>query len=374
MIKNQGIMVNNIYQQIFNFIKNLFFIIIVSLFIFFIFKNPKIISKGVSKGLNLCVDIIIPSLFPFMVICSFIAVSPIMIVLSKIFKPVTKYIFNLPSDVGCLIFISFIGGYPIGAKAISELLYKKEITEKIANRLLCFCVNAGPAFVITAIGYMMYGSKKIGCYLLISHILGSIVIGSVLGLFNKDIDKKERSEIYITSLKYSQAFVKAVVDSSFGIISISSFVVIFSVITVLIKNIFANNEFVNILLSFLEITVGMKDIMNLNGILSILLCSFLISFSGFSVICQILYFIKDYNLNKTRFLIFRIIHGFISAGIIYLILFFSKDTRYTSVVLYDKEIEFFDISPFLSSVILLISFCFIIFSYSEFFEENKFLK
>lgn len=374
MIKNKYIIKTNQarynYKNIFDIIKTIFFIYISCLFIFVILINPNVIYNGVKNGLNICINIIVPSLFPFMVICNFICLSPIFIFISKILRPITKFIFRLPSDVGCLIFMSFIGGYPTGAKLVSEFLNKKQISIETANRLLCFCVNAGPAFVITAIGHVIYNNKKIGLCLFIAHIFSSIIIGFLLGLFSNKYNNKTNKYKFI-SFSYSQAFVKSVVDTMYSIMNISSFVIIFSVIIFIIKNVFISNNIINILLSFLEITVGMSDVAKLDNNISLILSSFFISFSGISIICQIFYFIKDFNLNKKNIFIFRVIHGVISAIIIYIILLYYDNILYTSniAVASVNQIKIFNISPFISLIIFLLSFNFIIFSHSEFFYE-----
>ena len=371
MIKKNAIIPINKYKKIkslISLLKNLFFIFLISFFIYYIFQSPKIISAGVSNGLNICTNIIIPSLFPFMVICNFIGLSPIVNIISKILSPITKYIFNMPENVGAIIFISFVGGYPMGAKMISNFLKKEQISINIANKLLCFCINAGPAFIITAIGYIIYGSRKIGLYLLLSHFLGAILIGAILGNFSKIKKTNKTNKINLPSLKYSEAFVKSVIDGSYAIFNICSFVIIFSVITLIIKNIFNSNNFINLSLSLLEVTVGLKYIGTLNISYSLLFSSFFISFSGLSVISQILYFIKDFNLNKKVIFLFRFVHGVISSLIIYLIMLFTNNANFASLIIYDQKISFFNLSPLLSLIVFLLSLCFIIFSYSEFFD------
>lgn len=366
MIKNMSVNATNKCRIISKTVKDGLFLIIVISFIFFIFEDPNVVVKSVSSGLNICGNVILPSLFPFMVICGFINLSPIVKIVSKVFLPITKFIFKLPENIGCLVFMSFIGGYPMGAKMVADALKRNEISIEVANRLMCFCVNAGPAFVVTAIGYVIWGSRKIGLMLLISHLLGSVIIATILGTL---YGEKEVNLITakIKPLKYSEAFVKSVIDGSYAILHIFSFVIIFSVIVNLIQSHFLNGNLLNIVLSFLEITIGMKDVINLNGAISLLLSSFLISFSGLSVIFQIFYFIKDYNLNKKNIVLFRFIHGLISALITYLIMFFMNDIRCTSVVLYNNTIELCQISPFISIVIFLLALAFIIFTYDEMF-------
>lgn len=371
MIKNQEIEINK-YKNIYFYLRDTILIFVAILFIFFIFNNPQISVNGVSKGLYICGNVIIPSLFPFIVLCNFISLSPMVKVISKILLPITQNIFNLPANVGYIVFISFIGGYPMGAKLISEALKKEEIDVNMANRLLCFCINAGPAFVITAIGYIGYGSKKIGVYLLISHLLGSITIGIILGIIGKFSNSKIVNVTEYKYLKYSEAFVRSVSDGGNAILNISCFVIIFSVITEIIKSKIRNNIFNNILLSFLELTVSMNDVVSLNGMTSFLMCSFLISFSGISVIFQIFYFIKDYNVNKKNLFIFRIIHGFISAFFMYLILILFGNVIDTSGVVFKNNLQLFQLSPFISTTIFVLSLSFIVCSYNEFFEKDQY--
>ncbi len=379
MIKNQDIIINNIVNnpknRTIDVVKKTLIVCIVFYFVVNLFQNSQIVCLGVSKGVHICVDIIVPSLFPFMVICNFVSFCDMVNLISGLIRPVTKYIFKLPVNVGYLIFLSFIGGYPMGAKVISDALGRNEISLNLANRLLCFCVNAGPAFVITAVGLMMCGSRKKGVYLLLAHVLSSVIVG----FLTRFVFKTEKTELTqnvesntikkINHLNYPEAFVKAVTDGFYSILNISSFVVIFSVITEIIKNNFLGNTFADLILCFLEITVGMKNVIEKSGTISLLLCEFLVSFSGVSVICQVFYFIKNYAINKRKFLLFRVIHGLISLIIIYLINFFVEDLRdikYVSMNFYNKQMEIFELSSGISLMILGLACCFIVFSCEDF--------
>ena len=50
---------------------------------------PEYSSNGVKKGLTFCSNILIPSLFPFMVISGFIVKSNLSLKLGKIMSPIT---------------------------------------------------------------------------------------------------------------------------------------------------------------------------------------------------------------------------------------------------------------------------------------------
>lgn len=113
-------------------------------FIYLLFAYPKHVSSGVQEGLTLCGQVIIPTLFPFVVVALFIAKSGIADMLGKWFAPITNILFHLPGNASCVIFMSLIGGYPVGIKMINELYSNNEISKDEAERMSLFCVNAGP--------------------------------------------------------------------------------------------------------------------------------------------------------------------------------------------------------------------------------------
>jgi hypothetical protein len=132
--------------------------------------------------------------------------------------------------------MSFIGGYPMGARMVSEMLDKNQISKRVGERLIYFCVNAGPAFVVTAIGHVMWNDRTIGLIFLISHIMGSILIGFLLNVFSRDRSFNREEKTLDVRLDYSSAFVKSVSDAVQVIIGICAFVVTFSVIITVFKD------------------------------------------------------------------------------------------------------------------------------------------
>ena len=51
--------------------------------------------------------------------------------------------------------------------------------------MLCYCVNAGPSFLIGAIGTGVFGSLKIGFMLFAAQFLSSFLISAVVSAFSK---------------------------------------------------------------------------------------------------------------------------------------------------------------------------------------------
>ena len=145
-------------------------VILTALVCLFLFTRPEICSEGVRSGILLAAETVVPSLFPFMTVASFLLRSGLGEAAGKPFDKVCEKLFRLPGVLAPVIIMSQIGGFPIGAKMTYELLKKNAITENEAQRACLFCINAGPAFVIGTVGSEMLGSVKAGVLLYLSLI------------------------------------------------------------------------------------------------------------------------------------------------------------------------------------------------------------
>ena len=312
-------------------------LIFIFLIIIFIFSNE--VSVGFKKGIILCSDILIPSLFPFMVISAFITCYGIFNKLDKIFSPITKFLFNLPGCTASTIFLGLIGGYPSGAIGISNLLENRLISKKQAERMLLFLVNSGPAFVVIAVGSILLHSKNLGKILFLSQSLSAILLGFLSKFLFKESFYEIRSDMKGGNLDFSDAFVKSVKDSAQNIFNMCAFVVLFSSFTEIIKNETVLKAFINlfnvlkidvnvgisIIFSIFEVTTGCFYLCSNRFPIGLLL--FFLSFAGICVHMQIFScFKEDFKFSKFKFILFRILHGLISVVIFYLLLPFSHQS------------------------------------------------
>lgn len=299
-------------------------------------------ADGVTKGLIFSSEILIPSLFPFMVLSTFVVKSSLSFKLGKIIGGLTRSLFKLPGSTGATIFLSLIGGYPTGAQGIKNLVSKNEITPSQARRMLCFAVGAGPAFVINVVGSEFLGSLQVGIILFASQVISSILIGISLGLFSQkniknklcQMKKKDNSVLNISS-----ALVESCYDSTISTINMCAFVVIFSAIISIMNNCgissFISNCFLKfgipeniskaILPSILEVTSGCLE--GAKYSVPIEFIAFAISFAGVCVHFQISSTLKDFAFSKSIFTLFRIIHGLLSAMLTHICLILFPQTH-----------------------------------------------
>ncbi len=265
---------------------------------------PKELAEAASKGLIISAEIIIPSLFPFTVFCLFLFKCRVINRLDKFMRPIALKIFGLDSECFSVMIMSFFGGFPVGAKLINSSVKEGKISNITANRMLCYAVNSGPAFVIIGIGQVIFKNAVIGYIIYFSNIAASIIIALMLSF-------KERREIkYIHNKADSKTlgdiFVETVYDSSQSIIGICGFVILFSAVTGII-NTALNTQYLNPLVMLLEISNGVI-IANSN----IYAVSFLTAFGGICVHMQILSVCSAFKVKYGMFFIFKLISGIIS--------------------------------------------------------------
>lgn len=268
----------------------------------FITVKPEIVKESAINGILLCGRVIIPSLFAFTVCVLFIMKSGITDYLNR-FSFLTERLFGLSAELFCIVLLSFIGGYPIGARLLNEATENGRVSKEQAERMLYYCVNAGPGFIVAAVGSSLLGSKEIGYILLAAHLLASFSI--MLALREKSEFKPAR--LQNQSFSFSDCFVSAVSDASSATMSICGYVILFSVITAYAEHFTKNIESLKFLTLSLEVTTAIGKTNN------IFLISFLLGFAGISVWCQILSSAKALKINLAKFAAARITHGMLSS-------------------------------------------------------------
>ena len=288
------------------------------------------ISAGIRSGISVCGEVVIPSLFPFMILAEFVALSGASDTLSKPISPFTRWLFGLPKVTAAPILLSFISGYPVGASLARRLYDSGKISRSDAEKMLTFTVNSSPAMLIFAVGMGMLGGKEYGYLLYIVHILASVFNGILFSRIilnsgaNRRVEKVnlptfnaqntiqtigQKSAYGITKkddtphYNIADAFVTATADASVSMLKICGCVILFAGIVASIKS-------ARILALILEVTVGCKVAVNY-GIKAI---SAVVGFGGISVIMQVMTVSK--GLIRPWILIFsRLTHAAISYGL-----------------------------------------------------------
>ncbi len=272
---------------------------------------PHLSAKGARDGLLMCGEIIIPSLFPFCVIALFCQKSGVLNLFAKILSPISKKLFHLTGEQFCAFLMSFTAGYPVGMKMIKALHNDGKISQSRAKRMALYSVNAGPAFIISAVGGGMLNDRTVGKYLLLAQAVATVLLAII-------VEWRQCAENIETKCKEENlrdAFVESAADGASAVFGICGWVVLFSAFLSIINCGIFPTLFTKVISYCCEVTNGLYIASG-----NILVMSALLSFSGFSVHCQIYSLGKECAPKYSIFLACRLFHAAVSSAITYICL------------------------------------------------------
>ncbi len=154
--------------------------------------DSKTALSGAKKGLDLCIQTVIPSLFPLLVLS-----GTLVGLLSGLSIPILRplsHLCGIPAGEESLLIAGLLGGYPVGAKCIAESYHKGELSSKEAERLLAFCNNAGPAFIFGMCG-TLFTNQYIPWILWGIHIFSAVLVAKILSGNNYTNTEKKKFDI-----------------------------------------------------------------------------------------------------------------------------------------------------------------------------------
>lgn len=281
-------------------------------------------SVGYAKNsLRLCFDTIIPSLFPFFVCSGILIYSGFCEAVSVIAKPLMKPFFNVNENGSGAFILGIISGYPLGAVTACQLYESGYLSKYETERLLAFCNNSGPLFIMGAMGICMYSSSKVGILLYISHILAALSVGFIFRFY-----KRKRHTAPITKLSHSEKGIAEIYSSVMqnslnSIITICGSVVFFGVASNLLTLYLPLDSSVKaILYGILEMTGGLHRISALKLELAarLFMSAIIVGFAGFCVHLQVIQIVSKYNLSLFPYISGKVLHAILSGAYILIFL------------------------------------------------------
>lgn len=199
--------------------KKRYVIILTALAMLFVVLDAKTAIQGGQDGIMLCLRTVIPSLFPFIFLSGIIVNYAEQFSLPFL-RPVCKLL-GIPKGNESLLFISIIGGYPIGAQAIYTAYKNGNLSRENAHRLLGFCNNAGPAFIF-GMGAVLFPTPLLCWVAWGIHIVSALLVGTFL--------PHKHYELSQSSIKQLKSIPKILEESVKTMGIISGWVILFRVL------------------------------------------------------------------------------------------------------------------------------------------------
>lgn len=331
---------------------------------------PKVAIKASKEGISIWINILMPSLLPFVIGANLIVSLKVVDILGVIINPLTQRIFNVSGKSGLIFAISMISGYPVGSKFTSDLRLENKISAYEGQRLVSFCSTSGPLFIIGSVGTGMLKNPQIGYMMLLCHYIAALLVGIIFRNYGKEQNLNSQHHVWcdIKNIIYENSktedffvsFGKAVVNGVNTLLTIGGFVIMFSVFFEILYH-FKIIDFVSYIICILlnsteitpdilsafisglfEMTIGCNSLSQIDGIsytILVPLCSFLVAFSGLSILAQCSSFIGKTDIKVSLYIFSKFLHGIFAAVFTYIFLYFNK-TCLTSNFFTDKNISY----------------------------------
>ena len=292
---------------------------------------PSQAIEGAKNGLALCGNVIIPSLFPFFVLSSLVVDLGLAAYLGRALEKVMRPLFRVGGSCAAAVAMGFVGGYPVGARTALQLYQQGQCTRAEAERLLAFCNNSGPAFILGVVGAGVFGSGRVGLLLYLTHAAASILVGILFRFHGGRDAGREKRPVRATfeTVRASSAFTGAVVKALQSTLSICAFVVFFSVVLELLSAYGVLAALARVLAMFgvgeewarrlvaglLELSSGVSSLTGA-GSQGVSMAAFMLGWAGLSVHCQVLAFLGDSGLSMRTYFVGKLLHGALSAALL----------------------------------------------------------
>lgn len=281
-------------------------------------RFPAAVATGVSRGLTVCGEVIIPSLFPFLVLSGVFVHSGMAAAVGRKLERPARRLLRLSGNGAAVLLVGAVGGYPAGAATVRDLLERREIGEKEATRLLWCCVNGGPAFIIGTVGARLLGSVYKGVLLYTAQLVASLLIA----WFSRPVVTEAEQNIPPrTKVAFSAAFSMAVSRAVGAVLGMSGFVLLFSAlltlsdaigITSVMLSAFTNADLLAALYAaFWEVSCGAVALTScrIGGVGSAFLLGAALGWGGVSVSAQIRGMFSECTLSWGKYYLSRGMHA-----------------------------------------------------------------
>lgn len=292
-------------------LKYLFLSFILIVFIF----NINIVIESTKYSSILFFNKIFITIVPFIILSDILIYFDYHIFLKNTIGKFLSKLFNIDPSTSIIFILSILTCSPNNAIFTKDMLDNDEIDINTANKIMCFTYFQSIPFVIGTIGVGLFKSFKIGLFFYFIMLINNIMIGLFLR-------REKYNYVLKNNVKNKSSFFEVLKNSIMKSINTSLIIlgnlIIFTVITNLIKHYININPLVlSILSGILELTNGVVSVSSLDITLylRIALTSFLINFTGLSIIFQSMSILDKYKLNIKRILIIKLVFSIISTFI-----------------------------------------------------------
>ena len=326
--------------------------------------RPQAVAGGISRGLSIFSAVLIPSLFPFLVLGGFLIRTGVAAAIGRRAERLTRWLFGLPGCCAAGILIGAVGGYPAGGTVVGELVRSGQIDRAEGRRMLRFCVNGGPGFIISAVGVGLMGNTGLGILLFAAHLIAALILGVVGAPRGSRRRAVSRPSTATRPLPPTAALVESVTSACETLLYMCGFVLVFAALLALIDvsgvALLLGNGTVSgeklwsaLMACVLEVSCGCTAAAALSDN-AVLFLAFAVGFGGLSVHCQLASSLRGLGLIDRGFFAARLAQGVLTAVITSALLHVIPLPHTVGGLMQQPVVQAFSGSAAISAVLLVL--------------------
>lgn len=292
-----------------------------------ILRNPAAATGWVGEGLTLCARVVVPSLFPSLVLSELLVSSGAGEALGRLLGGVMRRVFGVSGAGAAAVCLGTLCGFPVGAGCAVSLYDRGVISREECQHLFTFVNNPGSAFLISAVGVSLFGSRRLGVVLWGLCLGSGLAVGFAAKFFLRGKGIPREHPHFPSGLHGGGAglFTGAVKKATEGMLTVCGFVLFFSAATGALDSVLGAagvGEGVSALLcGLLELTGGMARAAALpRREVGLILTAALIGWSGLSVHGQVMSVGGGRGLSFRPYLLAKGAQGLLCGGLMALLL------------------------------------------------------
>lgn len=274
--------------------KRLFFTIFCVMQIGFILVYPAEALKAAREGLNLWLNVMIPTLLPFLILTGILVQTDQISRLLAPLKKLWKIVLGISPAGAYAVLVGMLCGYPMGAKTTSDLYENGEITKNEAEYLLTFVNQPSPVFVRTYLCQICLNGSVPFCRMLLILLVSEwmtaqffrFIVFRKKNYFREETFTKKETPV----ISSPGAFLDVSIMNGFETVTrLGGYILMFSILSACISHFWNMKNLIGYTLSgILELTTGLCRLQNANIHMQwkYLLTLFLTAFGGICITFQ----------------------------------------------------------------------------------------
>ena len=260
----------------------------------------KTVISSVMYSLKLCYLSVIPSLFPFFILCEFLMGS----------------IAGIGTNLSVTAFATgLVTGFPTGVRNVCKLYTDGNIDRKTATALLHCTANASPAYIVAFIGICIIKSRTAGILLLASQILCAFACALFFGCFKRQACRPS----HISVLNITEIACESIANSVISCLYVCGYIIFFGIIADIaisaglpqlashILFFLPESQAGALSIGLIEITRGIY-MLDFNDSNAIVIAAIIVAFSGISVIMQCIACLVKAGLPRRPLIVGKLIY------------------------------------------------------------------